>query len=49
MPIARSEAHVARAGAATRLVRLPSGHLEHVAPASTQVVALHEALTPLRA
>jgi acetyl esterase/lipase len=47
VPIALSEAYVARAGGAARLVRLPGGHMEHVDPASAEVAALHEALARL--
>ncbi len=47
VPIAMSEAYVARAGAAARLVRLPGGHMEHVDPASAEVDALRDALAAL--
>ena len=47
VPIALSEAYVERAGPAGRLVRLAGGHMEHVAPASAEVAALHAALTSL--
>jgi len=47
VPVALSEAYVARAGGAARLVRLPGGHMEHVDPASAQVAALREALAAL--
>jgi acetyl esterase/lipase len=47
VPIAQSEAYVARAGDAARLVRLPGGHLEHVDPASAAVSALRDALSGL--
>ena len=47
VPIALSEAYVARAGGSARLVRLPGGHMEHVDPSSDEVAALHEALAAL--
>ena len=47
VPIAQSEAYVARAGAAARLVRLPGGHMQHVDPASAAGDALREALRVL--
>ena len=47
VPIAQSEAYVARAGDAARLVRLPGGHFEHVDPASAEVAALRDALAAL--
>jgi acetyl esterase/lipase len=47
VPVALSEAYVARAGALARLVRLPGGHMEHVDPASTEVAAVRDALADL--
>jgi pimeloyl-ACP methyl ester carboxylesterase len=47
VPVGQSEAYVARAGGAGRLVRLPGGHFEHVDPASTEVAALRDALARL--
>ena len=47
VPIAQSEAYVARAGADARLVRLPGGHMEHVDPASAAGDALRAALRVL--
>lgn len=47
VPVTQSEAYVAGAGGAARLVRLPGGHREHVDPASAEVAALREALAVL--
>jgi acetyl esterase/lipase len=47
VPLSQSEAYVARAGDAARLVRLPGGHFQHVDPASAEVAALRDALQAL--
>ena len=47
VPLSQSEAYVARAGPAARLVRLPGGHMQHVDPASAAGDALREALQVL--
>jgi acetyl esterase/lipase len=47
VPISLSEAYVAAAGGAARLVRLSGGHMEHVEPTSAEVAALREALALL--
>ncbi len=47
VPIAQSEAFVARAGGAARLVRLPGGHLEHLDPAGAAVAVLRDAVSGL--
>jgi len=47
VPLSQSEAYVARAGGAARLVRLPGGHFGHVDPAGAEVAALRRALRAL--
>jgi acetyl esterase/lipase len=47
VPISQSEAYVARAGDAARLVRLPGGHDEHLDPGSSELAAVREALARL--
>nr|MDP9466930.1 S9 family peptidase [Actinomycetota bacterium] len=44
VPVAQSEAYVALAGDAARLVRLPGGHSGHLDPAGAEVAALRDAL-----
>ena len=48
VPISQSEAYVAAAGAAARLVRVPGGHFEHLDPSSEAVEALRQELAGLR-
>jgi acetyl esterase/lipase len=47
VPISQSEAYVARAGGAARLVRLPGGHDEHLDPGSAELEAVRRALADL--
>jgi pimeloyl-ACP methyl ester carboxylesterase len=47
VPLAQSQAYVARAGGSARLVRLPGDHMQHVDPASAAGAALREALLVL--
>jgi acetyl esterase/lipase len=44
VPISQSESYVAAAGSATRLVRVPGGHFEHLNPGSEACEAMRRAL-----